>query len=239
MVCSFVDAPKIKEWIEICQMMKLFDTMVCFKFTTTELTIQMVHMSKRCVVEMKFPSTWFSTYEWTDMEFYIDTESIHTIFSLYSGEKMISMECEKRYMTVKMFHDDQKKHFSIPINLQNQSQLVIQPEEGFHCKISPSYFSALCEQLSQFGNTVSFFIKKDLFHLTTYRSEKMLVEVNPERIEVITEGDAEGYFELYYLNLFLKFATFHDSVHLKINEFLHFSLEKEYTVHYYVSPNKN
>ena len=238
MVCSFVDPQKIKEWIDVCRMMKVFDSMVCFKFTEKELTIQMVHVTKYCVLEIRFPNTWFSSYEWEECEFYIDTESLYTIFSLYSGEKMISMEREKRALAIKMFHEDQKKHFSIPIQFQRQSLLYIEPNEGFDGLISPLYLHGLCDQLSQFGNTVTISIRPDLFHLTTYRTEKMLVEVNAEKITRLKEAEIEGSFDLYYLMMFLNFASFHPQVSLGLSEFLHLSMEKEYVIHYYVSPKK-
>jgi hypothetical protein len=236
MVCSFVDNQKIQEWIDICRMMKGFDTLVCFKFTPDELTIQMVHITKYCVLEMRFPSTWFSTYEWIDQEFYLDTDSLHTIFSLYSGEKMISMEQAKRTLTIKFFHEDQTKHFSLPIQFQRQSILCIQPNQGFDCLVSPSYFKSLCEQLSQFGNSVTLTVRPDIFHMSTYRTEKMLVEVNPDRIQRITEAELEETFELYYLLMFFNFASFHPKVSLRLSEYLHLSMEKEYVIHYYVSP---
>ncbi len=238
MVCSFVDPQKIQEWIDICRMMKGFDTLVCFKFTPDELTIQMVHVTKYCVLEMRFPNTWFSSYDWTDHEFYLDTESLYTIFSLYSGEKMLSMEQVKHTLTIKFFHDDQTKHFSLPIQFQRQSILCIQPNQGFDCLVSPSYFHGLCEQLSQFGNTVTLKICPEVFHLTTSRMEKMLVEVHPERIQRITDAELEESFELYYLLMFFKFASFHPQVSLRLSEYLHLSMEKGYHIHYYVSPSK-
>jgi hypothetical protein len=239
MVCSFVDAEKIKEWIDLCQLMKVFDSMVCFKFTEQELTIQMVHVSRYCVLEMKFPAIWFSSYEWRDHEFYIDTESLYTIFSLYSGEKMISMGCEGRNLMIRLFHDDHKKYLSIPIQLQRQSLLNIEPNEGYKGEICPSYLYELCEQLSQFGNTVSILIKPDLFHLSTYRTEKMLIEVNPEKINCIRSAEVDGHFDLYYILLFFKFARSHSKAYLHLSEFLHLSVEKEYSVHCYISPKKS
>jgi len=238
MVCSFVDPQKIQEWIDVCRLMKGFDTLVCFKFTSTELTIQMVHHTKYCVLEMRFPNTWFSTYDWTDHEFYLDTDSLYTIFSLYSSEKMISMERDKRTMTIKFFHDDQTKHFSLPIQFQSQSILTIQPNQGFECQVCPKYLNGLCEQLSQFGNTVTLMVRPDVFHLSTFRNEKMLVEIHPEKIHRITEAEVEETFDLYYLLMFLKFASFHPKVSLLLSEYLHFSMEKEYTVQYYISPRK-
>jgi hypothetical protein len=187
---------------------------------------------------MKFPNTWFSSYDWTEHEFYLDTESLYTIFSLYSGEKMISMEREKRSMTIKFFHDDQTKHFSIPIRFQSQSILTIQLNQGFDGKLSPVYLHGLCEQLSQFGNTVTLAVRPEIFHLSTYRTEKMLVEVNPEKIQRITEAEVEESFDLYYLLMFLKFASFYPEISLKLSDCLHLSMEKEYSIHYFVSPRK-
>ena len=66
MVCSFVEPSKIKEWIEICTLMKTIDSMVCLTFSPTHLTIQMSHPSRKCILDMSFPSTWFSDYDFLE-----------------------------------------------------------------------------------------------------------------------------------------------------------------------------
>jgi hypothetical protein len=65
-------------------------------------------------------------------------------------------------------------------------------------------------------------------------NEKMVVEVQPSAIEVLTEGESEKSFELYFLNLFLKFSTFYPKIHVKINTLLQLSIKKDYAIHYYV-----
>ena len=70
MVCSFTDPEKIKEWIELCKLMKEMDTVVHFHFTPDDLSIQMKHTSNRSILDMNFPSTWFSSYEWKETDLY-------------------------------------------------------------------------------------------------------------------------------------------------------------------------
>jgi len=239
MVCSFEDPDKIKEWIEICQLMKTLDKMVCFKFTPNELTIQIIHPSKRCVLDMKFPSTWFSSYQWVSSEFYIPTDSLHTIFSLYSGERLITMESEKKYLTIKCFHEHQTKNFSIPLKPYHQKNICIEQEKGVHFIIDTSYFYSICKELYQFGNILIFNIKPEIFHMISYGNEKMVAEIHPQRIELLSTCEYDQSYELIYLLIFLKFSMIVNKVNITLNTMFRASIEKEYTLHFYLSRMKS
>lgn len=239
MVCSFADPVKIKEWTDICQLMKTLDKMVCFKFTPNELTIQMIHPSKRCVLDMKFPNTWFSTYEWITSEFYIPTDSLYAIFSLYSGERMITMESEKKYLTIKCFHESQTKSFSIPIRTNHHHDICIEPEKGVQFMIETTYFYSLCKELHQFGHFVIFNIKPEIFHMISHGNEKMVVEIQPHRMEILSTCEYEQSYELVYLLLFLKFSLIDEKVMITLNTMFQASIEKEYVLHFYLSRIKS
>jgi hypothetical protein len=239
MVCSFVDSVKIKEWIEICNLMKLIDSKVCLVFTPVELTIQLIHVSRKCILDMRFPSTWFSDYDWKDSEFYIDTETLFTIFSLYSDETRISMMSEGNFLILKFFHENHNKSFSIPLRSQKDRRIQLPTQNSTDFRMNPNYLYPICQQLSKFGPIVYVDIKKDYFHLISYGQEKMVVEIQPSMLEPIVEGDCENSFELYYVNLFLKFSMVYPSLLIKINTLLQLCIEKEYTLHYYVSRVKS
>ena len=234
MVCSFVDPIKIKEWIEICTLMKTLDSIVCLTFKQTGLSVQMIHPSRKSILDMSFPSEWFSNYDWKDSEFYVDTESLFTIFSLYSDEKMISMECDKNFIVLKFFHDQHIKSFSIPLRNHKERRIPIVYEDGLSFRMETSYLYTICQQLYKFGDILYFSIKPEYFHMISQGNEKMVVEVQPSAIEVLTEGDCEKSFELYFLNLFLKFSTLYPKINVKMNTLLQLSIEKEYVIHYYV-----
>jgi len=239
MVCSFVEPTKIKEWIEICQLMKSIDNRVCLIFTPTELTVQLIHPSRKGILDMRIPSTWFSDYDWKDSEFYVDTETLFTIFSLYSDEHRISMMCEKNFLLLKFFHDQQIKNFSIPLRSHKERRIKIPTQQSIDFRIDTHYVYPICQQLFKFGNILYVDIKKDFFHLISYGNEKMVVEVQPSMVEMITEGECENSFELFYVNLFLKFSTFYPKVNINMNTFLHFYIEKEYVINYYVCQLKS
>jgi hypothetical protein len=239
MVCSFVEPSKIKEWIEICNLMKTIDSMVCLIFSSTELTIQLVHPSRRGILDMRFPSTWFSDYDWKDSEFYIETETLFTIFSLYSDESRISMICEKNFLILKFFHEKQTKHFSIPIRPHKERRIQLPVQSSIEFRMETNYLYPICKQLFNFGKIIYIDIKKDFFHLISYGNEKMVVEVQPVMVEMITEGEGENTFELFYLNLFLKFSILYPKVNIKMNTILHFYIEKEYVINYYVCQVKS
>ena len=234
MVCSFVEPSKIKEWIEICTLMKTIDSMVCLTFSPTHLTIQMSHPSRKCILDMSFPSTWFSDYDWKDSEFYIDTDTLFTIFSLYSDEKMISMECDKNFLVLKFFHDQHIKSFSIPLRNHRERRIPIVHEEGISFRMDTHYIYPICQQLYKFGDILYFVIRKEYFHMISFGTEKMIVEVQPSALEVITEGECDKSYELYFLNLFLKFSILYPKINIKMNTLLHLSIEKEYILNYYV-----
>jgi len=239
MVCSFVEPEKIKEWIEICKLMKTLDKMVCFKFTTTELTIQMIHPSKRSVLDMNFPKDWFHQYDWTNTEFYISTKSLYTIFSLYSGENMMSMESENKFMNIKFFHENHTKNFSIPLDVHLHKQVLVEEEKGIQISIDSLYFHSLCEELYKFGDILVFHIRKDFFHMVSYGNEKMVIEINPTKIEVLSEGEYDQSYPLIYLLLFLKFSVLYPKVIINIHKNLHISVTKGYTLNYFLAHSKS
>lgn len=236
---SFTDPVKMKEWIQLCHLMKSIDQMVCFKFTEKELFVHMVHPCMKSVLDINIPSTWFSNYDWKDSEFFVDTDSLFTIFSLYSGERMISMECATKYLTIQFFHENHIKHFSIPIRNQKQSILSVPVDRGASFVMETNYLSSICSELYRFGNILYIEFKKDLFHMISYGNEKMVVEIQPTMIELKEEGECDNSFELSYVLLFLKFATLYPKIHVTMNRILHFCIEKEYVLNYYVSPTKS
>ena len=239
MVCSFVDPEKIKEWIEICKLMKTLDKMVCFKFTPTELSIQMIHPSRRSVLDMTFPKDWFHHYDWKESEFSISTKSLYTIFSLYSGENMMSMESENKFMNIKFFHEHHTKNFSIPLNLDNPKNICIEKESGIQIGIESVYFHSLCEELYKFGDLLLFHIRKEFFHMISYGNEKMVIEINPNKIELLSDGEYEQSYPLIYLLLFLKFSVLYPKVTVNMHKNLHLSVEKGYILNYVVAHSKS
>lgn len=239
MVCSFVDPTKIKEWVEICNLMKTIDRTVCLMFSPTELTIQLIHPTRKGILDMSFPSVWFSDYDWKDSEFYIDTETLFTIFSLYSDESRISMMCENHFLLLKFFHDKQIKNFSIPLRSHKERRLVLPVRPSIDFRMETSFFYPICQQLYKFGPIVYIDVKKDFFHLISHGTEKMVVEIQPAMVEMLSEGECENTFELFYINLFLKFSTLYPKINIKINTIIHFYVEKEYVINYYVCQKKS
>ena len=241
MVCSFADPDKIKEWIEICSLMKEMGQVVCFLFSPTELRIQMKHPSNRSILDMTFPSAWFSFYDWKETELYLYTRSLWTIFSRYSGEKIISMESEKKHLLIKCFHEKQNKNFSIPLLYDPQKIIHVHCDPGIEVTVDPSFFHTLCKELHAYDNLVYFHVKKEFFHMISRREEKMVVEVQPMMLggELPDETKYENTFELVYLLLFLKCSSLYPSMKVHLSNLLSFTLEKEYTLHYYVCSTKS
>jgi hypothetical protein len=188
---------------------------------------------------MYFPSTWFSSYEWNDCEFYIPTESLYTVFSLYSGERVITMECQDKFVTIKSFHENQTKHFSIPLKPYYHKSICIEQEKGVQFIIDTSYFYSLCKELYKFGSILIFNIKPDIFHMISYGHEKMVAEIHPHRIELLSTCEYDQSYELIYLLLFLKFSSMIQKVQITLNTMLDAAIEKEYSIHFYVSRMKS
>lgn len=243
MVCSFSDPEKIKEWIEICKLMKDMNSVVHFQFKPTELYIQMKHSSNRCILDMTFPCSWFSFYEWKETDIYISTRSLFTIFSRYSGEKIISMESEKKYFLIKCFHDKQHKNFSIPLLYHPHKTVVVQSDPGIEFKIESDFLHTICKELYSFDEFVYFNVKKEFFHMISHRDEKMVVEVQPSMIERLDENKEEktyeNTFDLTYLLIFLKFLIIYPIIRVRLSNVLLFSIEKDYTLYYYICSIKS
>jgi hypothetical protein len=239
MVCSFTDPDKIKEWIELCKLMKEMDTVVYMHFNPQELSIQIKHSTNRSILDMTFPSTWFSSYEWKETELYVSTDSLFTIFSRYSGEKIISMESESKYLLVKCFHDKQNKYYSIPLHFRSQKSVCIDCEPGITFTIDTSFLYTLCKELYSFDDLVLFTRKNEFFHMTAQQERKMMIEVQPTMIEINESSNYESTFELLYLLLFLKCSDLYPVLTVRLSNLLCFSVEKEYSLCYYVCRTKS
>jgi len=149
------------------------------------------------------------------------------------------MESEKKYLTIKCFHEHQTKNFSIPLKIAHHSEICIEQEKGVQFMIDSSYFYLLCNQLYQFGRILIFNIKPGLFHMISYGNEKMVVEIQPHRMEILTTYEYDQSYELSYLLDFLKFSMMVNKVKITLNNMFQASIEKEYTLHFYLSRMKS
>jgi hypothetical protein len=197
----------------------------------------MKHGSNRCILDLSFPSTWFSFYDWKETEIYVSTHSLLTIFSRYSGEKIISMESEKNYLLIKCFHDKQNKNFSIPLLYHPQKVVHVQCDPGLSFGVDAQFLHTICKELDTYDALVFFKVRKEFFHMISKGVEKMVVEVQPMMIEC--DGNYENTFELYYLLLFLKFSVLYPILQVRLSNLLVFSIEKEYTIQFYVCSIKS
>jgi len=239
MVCSFTDPDKIKEWIELCKLMKEMDTLVYMCFNPNQLSIQIKHSTNRSILDMTFPNTWFSFYDWKDAELYVSTDSLFTIFSRYSGEKIISMESESKYLLIKCFHDKQNKYYSIPLHFRPQKSVCIDCEPGITFTIDTSFLYTLCNELYSFDDLVLFSRKNEFFHMTAQQERKMMIEIQPNMIDIPESSNYESKFELFYLLLFLKCSELYPVLTVRLSNLLCFSVEKEYSLCYYVCRTKS
>jgi hypothetical protein len=239
MVCSFEDPEKIKEWTELCRLMKETNPVVRFCFKPTELFIQMKHKYNQSVLEITFPASWFSFYEWKDTEFDVSTESLFTIFSRYSGEKNISMDAEKKYLWIKCFHEKHHKHYSIPLLHQYYKPIMVHMDIGIEFKIESLVLYTLCHELSTVDDRIFFRIKPEYFHMIAEHDEKMVIEVQSTMFERILDGSYENRFYVKFLLPFLKYASLFSSINVQFGNLLCFHVEKEYQLRYYVCPIKS
>jgi len=243
MVCSFVDPDKIKEWIQLCKLMKEMNKVVCLCFKEKELTLQMKHDSNRSVVDMTFPSSWFSFYDWKETKLYVPTDSFFTIFSRYSGEKIISLESEKNYLMIKCFHEKQNKHYSIPVLNYYYTSIMVHVDPCIEFNIDSTLLYTNCKELYSLDEHVRFHHTKEFFHLIsqTRQHEKMVVELLPSSIEQeeFNEQTYENTFDLTYLLLFLKCSSLYSKINVRLSNVLFFSIQKEYKIDYYICSIKS
>jgi hypothetical protein len=149
------------------------------------------------------------------------------------------MESENKFMNIKFFHDNHTKNFSIPLSLQIHKHILIEEETGIKICMDSFYLHSLCEELYKFGDILVFNIRKEFFHMISYGNEKMLIEINPSKIEVLSEGEYEQSYPLIYLLLFLKFSVLYPKVIVNIHKNLHISVEKGYTLNYFLAHSKS
>lgn len=239
MVCSFVDPDKIKEWIQICHLIKEMNSLVCLCFKETGLTLQVKHETKRSVLDITIPSSWFFFYDWKETNLCICTDSFFTIFSRYSGEKIISLESEKNYLLIKCFHEKQNKHFSLPLLHPSYTPILVHLDPGVELTLEIEPFYEICKELYTFDDNVRIHHTKDFFQLISYKREKMVVEILPTMTGERVEQTYENTFELFYLLLFLKCSLLYPTVHVQMSNVLCLTVEKEYQLHYYVCSDKS
>ncbi len=242
MVCSLIDPVKIQEWIQWCKLMKEMNPVVCLCFKETELTLQMKHTSNRSVLDVTFPKDWFYSYEWKETMLYVSTESFFTIFSRYSGEKIISLESEKNYLLIKCFHETQNKHFSLPLLNYHYTPILVHVDPGIEYSFDSTLLYTNCKELYSFDDMVRIHHTKDFFQLISQRPmyplhEKMVIELLENR-----ESNEQTYdktFKLTDLLPFLKCSVIHPNLQVQFSNVLLFSIEKQYKIQYYVCSMKS
>ena len=238
MVCSFEDSDKIKEWVELCRLMKEMHPVVRFCFKPTELFIQLKHPSNKTILEITLPSTWFSFYDWTDTDIDLSTDTLFTIFSNYHGSKNITLESEKKYLVIKCFHEKYHKHYSIPLIYSPYKSIMIHFDIGVDIEMETTPFFTLCKELHRFDDEIFFRVKPEYFHMITQDNEKMVVELQSDMFERKVDGSYDNRFYLPYLLTFLKCAIY-PKIRVQLGNVLCLYIEKEYTLRYYVCPIKS
>ena len=82
---------KVSEWIEIFKFIKNINKHITFMAKKDELYIQMMDSSHVCLVEIKFPSSWFQEYESIDEVISCSSAVLVKIFGLYTTDTMIEI----------------------------------------------------------------------------------------------------------------------------------------------------
>jgi hypothetical protein len=72
--------------------------------------------------------------------------------------------------------------------------------------------------------------------MISHGNEKMVIEINPNKVDIRDPGEYEKSYPLVYLLLFLNFSVLYPKVMINMHKILHVSIEKEYTLNYFLSP---
>jgi len=217
------DIQKVAEWVEIFKFIKNINKHVTFMAKRNELYIQMMDSSHVCLVEIKFPDSWFLLYESEDEVFSCSSSVLVKIFGLYTSDTMIEIESTDEKLEIHLFNLKQNKHFEIPLIDIEQDLLSPSITDALmDFSIKSKVLDKYLQEILLFGEDIKIESRDEKIFLHSSNDEgKIQIEVegdNLEEFNVVENFVFHASYPLRYLLLVSKLALVYQDVHLFMDD---------------------
>lgn len=234
---------KVSEWVEIFKFIKNINKHVTFMAKKDELYIQMMDSSHVCLVEIKFPSSWFQEYESIDEVISCSSAVLVKIFSLYTTDTMIEIASTEDKLEIHLLNVIQNKHFEIP--LMDIDQDLLSPsitDSLMDFSIKSKVFDKYLQEILLFGEDIKIESKDEKIFLHSANDDgKIQIEIegdNLEEFNVVEDFVFTASYPLRYLLLVSKLALVYQQVHLFMDDQspMRITFKSDVNINFFLAP---
>jgi DNA polymerase III sliding clamp (beta) subunit (PCNA family) len=208
-----------------------------------ELYIQMMDSSHVCLVEIKFPSSWFQEYESIDEVISCSSAVLVKIFSLYTTDTMIEIASTEDKLEIHLLNVVQNKHFEIP--LLDIDQDLLSPsitDSLMDFSIKSKVFDKYLQEILLFGEDIKIESKDEKIFLHSANDDgKIQIEIegdNLEEFNVVEDFVFTASYPLRYLLLVSKLALVYQQVHLFMDDQspMRITFKSDVNINFFLAP---
>jgi len=237
------DIQKVSEWIEIFKFIKNLNKHVTFMAKKEELHIQMMDSSHVCLVEIKFPSTWFQSYESMDEVFSCCSSVLVKIFGLYTNDTTIELVTTSEKLEIHLYNSKQNKHFEVPLIDIDQDLLTPTVSDSLmDFSIKSKVFDKYLQEILLFGEDIKIESKDEkIFFHSSNDEGKIQIEIegdNLEEFNVVEDFTFNASYPLRYLLLVSKLSLVYQTVHLFMDDQtpMRITFKSDVNIHFFLAP---
>ena len=234
---------KVAEWVEIFKFIKNINKHITFMAKKDELYIQMMDSSHVCLVEIKFPSSWFQEYESIDEVISCSSAVLVKIFGLYTTDTMIEISSTEDKLEIHLLNVIQNKHFEIP--LLDIDQDLLSPsitDSLMDFSIKSKVFDKYLQEILLFGEDIKIESKDEKIFLHSANDDgKIQIEIegdNLEEFNVVEDFVFTASYPLRYLLLVSKLALVYQQVHLFMDDQspMRITFKSDVNINFFLAP---
>ncbi len=220
------DSKKAFEWIEIFKFIKNLNQYVSFTIKIDEIYIQIMDGSHVCLVDITFPSCWFSKFECdTPITISVMSNVLVKVLSMYTNDTIIEFSISENEdkLEIHLLNDKQNKHFElnlIEIDQELLSPIIVDTLLDF--SIKSKAFDKYILELANFGEDVEIKCSNEKLFLESNNEEgKYQIELEGENLEefnVVENYIFSAKFPLKYISIISKLSVTYTKLHLFLDE---------------------
>ncbi len=220
------DAKKAFEWIEIFKFIKNLNQYVSFLIKPEEIYIQIMDGAHVCLVDINFPSTWFSEFQCeTSITIGCMSAVLVKVLSMYTNNTTIefSMNESNDKLQIHLTNDKEIKHFELPlIDIDQELLTPILIDTNLDLSIKSKVFDKYISELNNFGEEVIIQCSNEkLFFESNSEEGNYQIELEGDNIEefnVIENYEFTAKFPLKYICIISKLSVAYPLIHLFLDE---------------------
>ena len=225
------------------QVLKSCSIIINIHFKSDLMHIQGMDQSHICLYDIQIVKEWFDEYDFHEYMIHVDPTIMSNILSMNTHEIKIDVDDA---LYVDLFHPKYSKSFVIPLIDTDYSWMYI-TESDYDAVFSlqTKLMNEFCNQLSMFGNIMTFCCTEDNIKLQTDDGSngemKVVISIDDLSDYSIIEGETiQMHYSLQYINKFCLNAKIGDHVQFSISKSLPLKLTynagKGCDIRFYIAP---